>query len=584
MARYVDLCRKNLKIFYTPVVYGSKEEFGSKDLFSGSTMPLSSICTNLKVKHTIYSGGQESWEDFYGKEEADYSMNNLGKIIYADLKQSAHLHKMERTRIGSIGINIYAMNERRRQLQRFQRYKNDGFRHAGASDIDLMRKSSTYKGLQLFRKFCLENIDIDIELYTWYLKEIRRQIQIRLDDKSKDLIKDTISHYISEQNKKKTSIMPRLNLSYPYLVKREQPLQIAQQHVDIIDETLKDLYSMRRINPKIFLNPLRQRPSDYSLIKETSAYSRMSRSRKPLGVPQLSHIKMTIYDIKDEIDIALTKKMHTLWRLSEQDFFTPYTDEDFLYNYYNRKKGVYIFGDNGCVVKNSFDKLAYDVSMSEAVTAYATRDNLGKNFCFFVRLNNQYDTGASGDPLTWAWNINNQFKLWRAYKNGILQGEHFPEIPEIIDHSDLFLGIWLNPETNRSRNIGLRLTKDKAADMQGYQFKMGDNIIEWPIQHEIEDTSIMQTIITSGVSDISLEAFYNWAYKKGLKDDMNSLEDYSLPEIIERMLKKTEDRKSFFELFDGIDLEYLADPMSIIWTEVKEDDNPKRNKRESNNN
>ena len=103
-----------------------------------------------------------------------------------------------------------------------------------------------------------------------------------------------------------------------------------------------------------------------------------------------------------------------------------------------------------------------------------------------------------------------------------------------------------------------------------WAFRLGDNILPWTDQHEIEDTSIMQTIITSGATDITLEDFYKWAKKRKIITGPSQVEDYSLSLMIERMLENTEDRKDFFDLFEHVDLDYLAYPMTIKHTERKQ--------------
>ena len=479
--------------FLTADNYDFYEEFRHRRQFSGTRMPLTFNCYRLDV-YTYFQTGRSLYASKELVIRGEYELTNLGKIKLKFLKTLDV--ELERSTMGTIACWLLRKNERKRQVEAIKsRSKN--------LDWIVLRD-----GYEEYRSEVMQ------EIYFYILDSCISYMEKELKEKQWDEYRDHLRKYISEQNKKDISMVASHYDRYTY--KEFLELDSYRSSLTYMIKVLKlvrdNFYSALRLNPKFMLTALRNRPFDIWNMGETKANGSMDRSREALGQPPFSLLWMFCHKIKQEV---LTEALNRIEKLYKIDFIDPIRDRDFYYKLTQKEPGLYVFGDNGLLMGKDGIIGVYDLSISDVFQGYLRRQDKN-NFCFFVRLNGEYDCGSTGDALTTIWNIEGQIYIWRKFLDGYLSSKkEWPEITDLCEHANTFLGHYYCESIKDWMTIGVRLTKDDAKKAIPVSFKRGQiNHFAWSPKKSILRNEFLALCISSGMIDMKLTKFYEWCRLK----------------------------------------------------------------------
>jgi hypothetical protein len=267
---------------------------------------------------------------------------------------------------------------------------------------------------------------------------------------------------------------------------------------------------------------------------------------------------MLIYDVKKRFLKEMIQRIEDFYGIK---FYDPIRYDDFYYRFTQRQDGLYIFGDNGMLIKNGRIIVIYDLSLSDVGQAYFRRDN-DSNFCFFIRMTAEFDCGSTGDALTTVWNIEGQMFIWWCFEHGYLVGvDEWPKIRDYLEEGTGFLGYYWSDKLNDWYNAGNKCTGDSARKAISVNIARGImNVIDWKPREDVKRNEILALAISSGMIDIKLTEFNEWVHKRRLDERIKDEEkQYSMTERIKLIVRE---EPEFLELSDA-NLEDLAYPYSI---------------------
>jgi hypothetical protein len=503
-------------------------------------MPLTLYCYGLKLLVTKVIG-TKPYASRALKIEGDYTLTELGrlKLEFMKLMDSKYESEslFERTTAGTIALWFLRRQERIRQLQGIKERSKD-------PDWQTLRKH--YKTflpvvVPIYKQFFIKA--------QTYLKEVEK-------DRDWDRIRLNISNYIRDQKKSQTSTVSNVYDRLPYKLVLDQvniPLLI-RYYIRFLQLIIDNFYSKKRVNPRFILSAIRNRPLDLFSFTNNHLVGSVDRSREANGQPPESIIYMLIYEIKEQLIHEAVSAFEQVYGL---EIIDPIRDRDFYFKYTQRKDGLYMFGDNGALIKNGQIVGIYDLSISDIFQAWM-RNNDGNNFCIFLRLGEGYDSGSTGDCLTTLWTLEGQMFIWWCYNQGYLSSkDEIPWIPELVGETRGFLGHYYDDDLQDYYASGIKLTRDsirKAIPLTLNRF--GPTELLWRPRENVKANEILALLITSGVGDIGLTKFYEWVKKNRLTEGKEEI--YSITERVEALGMGPD----FLDLTD-MDLSKLAYPYAI---------------------
>jgi hypothetical protein len=522
--------------FITLQLYDYHQEFKYRSLFSGTRMPMTYYCHDLIVDYYLRPGHS----NYANKElviDANYRLTNLGKEKYYFLEGD-----YERTTMGTLAFWFLRKQERVRQSQEIiNRSKN----------VDWQTLNKYYPD---YRDLIIDNV------YKNLLNKGKTSIDEMIKDRNWDKFYINSRKYISDMDKSQVSMVGSSFERFPYFLVLEQskPSKILRDYSELINLILTNFYSKYRLNPIFMLPALRNRPLDISNMALTEGSGIMDRSREALGQPPLSLFWMFVYDIKK---LLLVEALNLIEKIYKVPFIDPIRYDDFYYRFTHYKDGLYIFGDNGMLIKKGEIITIYDLSLSDVAQGFIRR-NHGDNFCFFVRLNGDYDCGSTGDCLTTLWNIEGQIYIWRLFFDGYLSTrKEWPEIEKLAEETDTFLGHCWSEVLNDWFNKGIRLTTDSAKRAIPTYYQRGHvNRLEWEPKKQINRNEFLSLAISSGMIDMKLTEFYEWVERNKIK-----IFDEELG--LHERIAQADQVPGFLDLSDA-DLDHLAIPYKLTGGEI----------------
>lgn len=528
--------------FLSEQQYDWHSEFKKRRMYSGTRMPLTYNCYNLKVKFYVRPGR----EDYADKEiviDAEYILTEIAKRKLDFLKQETDL---ERTTVGTIATWFLRKNERVRQTK----------------DVASRSRDPDWKALQTnypqVRDVVIERVYIPIlQKGIDYLESI-------VEEEKWEEFMANVSKYISDMKKSQTSMVSSYYNRYPYknLLKYKKPRRIVVNFIKLLKLIRDNFFTKKRLNPKYILSALRNRPlyiekdkDEEEKFTETESSGILKKSREANGQPPFSLFWMFIYAIKKKVLIAALNAIEEVYGI---EFIDPIRYKDFYFRFTQKQDGLYLFGDNGLLIVDGKIEIMYDLSLSDVAQGWIRRDG-ERNFSFFLRLNSRFDCGSTGDALTTVWNIEGQVFIWWCYKKGLLSTKKsWPEIKELVEETDLFVGHYWSEKLQDWMTKGVRLTTDNAKKMISFQIERGKtNEVEWEHKENIPANEFLSLAISSGMlEDCRLTKFYAW-----IKAKNEDIYDEELG-VVEQ-IKKAEEIPGFMDLTE-VNLDELAVPYILI--------------------
>jgi hypothetical protein len=250
------------------------------------------------------------------------------------------------------------------------------------------------------------------------------------------------------------------------------------------------------------------------------------------------------------------------------EFFDPIRHDDFYFRFTQKQDGLYLFGDNGLLIEDGEIVVMYDLSISDVFQGWFRRSDDGKNFCFFVRLNEFYDCGSTGDAFTTLWNIEGQVFIWRVFRDGKLTTkERWPEIKDLCERAGTFLGHMFSKIINDWMTKGVRLTTDNSKKMISFNYERGRVMhLEWPHKDVIPANEFLSLAISSGMlKDCRLTRFYEWIEEKKKED---AFEYFDEEKGVVEQIEQARNIKGFMDLTKE-NLAELAYPYKLSNYEYK---------------
>lgn len=619
MGKYLKFLRSAKDDYLTSRRYDFTVEFEQKinrgQMQRGTKMPITdSITVSLRID-IVSSILLEEWEKVAYEVYFDAEITELGVRLLeeelAGLKDDDYVS----IRVGTIAIWGCGQNERYRQVYRVEQVLEDP---EASADIEAVRQIvlgrikesvSIYQGA----------LDMVINIYH---KLVRGEKLIQ-----HAIIKERVIHYIKDTDKEESSIKSDEGLKYMDVAEEEDLVTVVIEFAEFLVYMKENLYSNKRVNPKYHIEALRARILDilkrnikfevadrttlprtaqptnsdiksaypkklpilkghkdinrmlesFNLkgiyteedeLKHQKAYKlsgkgRLSRSRRPKGIPPFSNLWMFL--TKEEKAEILTWMLNELETLYGVKFYDPIRYNDFYYKFTHFEPGLYIFGDNGLYI-NDGRMFMYDLSISDSFQSIFRKDG-NLNLSFFVCLWEDLDQGTSGDPFTSIWTIEGQLACWRAFLDGKLHSRTEFMIKGFIEVTDVFLGHYWDEKRKRWRTKGVRISRDKADKREGFDLKK-QRYYDWPADFEVEAMTVAQTALASGASSWDLAQFYEWIKEKSPWLELEYAEGVS-----ERIFKMLPDDliKEFINHFDRNELARLAKPKLLIDGEEKID-------------
>lgn len=545
---YADYLSNSQDTILTNQQYNYNVEFFNRRSWSGTIMPLSASCYSQRCDYLLRKSG-EKWATYGANIKSTYKLTGLGESIYDLCNEN---NDFERSRLdGSMALWELRRNERRRQLEKVKLLSEQDEFHI------LRRKYQEYK-------------DRSIAVYTQFYNTVNAYINevLKSPDPNK-IFRESIETYIHQQGKSHASLVPSLGLRYEDIFSNDL-VHLARLQVKLNNTIMDHIYDRFRINPSNILSALRNRPADINKLETLKGLKldistshcnlRNDRTREANGQPPESHEWMWVFLIKHHISKWIIDEFRKIYGV---DFKTPVESSlQFYVDFVNKVDGLYLFGDNGMEIRNGEIKI-YDLSISDVGQGLIRRDSVGRNLGFFLRLNPDYDCGSTGGSLTPYWNLEGQLIIWRCFKDKELEGD-FPSIPNFLEPAGTFLGHWFR-EDGKISSKGLRTTKDSAKRASPIVITPGKtSSITWPIKTEIKRNELIQSVIASGVSDIDLKYFYNWALKKNYFTNDVYVEYKGINDQLDYVFKDQEAVQAFEDLIGIDELKNFAHPLAII--------------------
>lgn len=528
--------RKASKNFCVSDGYDFRHEFANRNYQSGIYMPLTMYCAKLDVDFYMRSG-RNSYARMEAVIKGRYELTNLGKLKLQILKE---MDNFERTTCGTIALWGFRENERKRQLAKVEHLSKD------------FNWNEPRKVYQEHLEELMEKV------YFMVLNSAKEYLMEILQDRDEERILTYINKFIGKYDKHQISMMSKERYPYYHILEGHvKILEAIEEYIKLIDYILENFYSILRLNPIYILSALRNRPLELINIDENGLNGWMDRSREANGQPPLSLLWMFIFEIKEKLYKLAIGALESVWGIK---IFDPIRDKDFYWRFTHFNDGLYMFGDNGLVIKGGKIVVMYDLSISDVYQGLLRRNEEGKNFCFFQRINEKYDCGSTGGAFTTVWNIDGQFAIWKAFEEGRLKcDEDWPHISDLCEKSSTFLGHYWNARMKRWMTLGLRLTKDNARKSVAFRVKRGSsNHLSWE-QKEVNTAEFAQLVVSSGFGAKKLRKFYDWVRLKRLSIDP---EEMGVTERIGEVAEKH--IPEFLSLFKEESLVTLARPLELV--------------------
>jgi hypothetical protein len=319
-----------------------------------------------------------------GKEKLRY-MESIDDRIKAETQ-------LERSTLGTIALWFLRKNERRRQIEAVK---------TRGRDLDWQT---------LREKYRVHRDEIISRVYTWVLQEAYDYLDTIVKDKNWILLQTNVEDYIRDQKKRKTSVVSTVYDRFPYefIVEHANLPKIAKHFMVLIKLIMDNIFSEKRLNWRFILSAIRNRPFDLEEFSFGHAVGTMSRSREANGQPPFSLLWMMVYPEKKRILKEALNRIELIYKVK---FYDPIRHDNFYYLFTHFVDGLYLFGDNGILIRNGTIIGIYDLSISDVWQAWVRQEE-GKNFCFFLWIGEGYDCGSTGDAFTTLWNIEGQVFLW----------------------------------------------------------------------------------------------------------------------------------------------------------------------------
>jgi hypothetical protein len=526
--------------FLTTEPYSYIVEFKNRRDNSGTRMPLTLYCYDLHLTVTK-SLGNEPYAARSLRLSGSATLTKIGHLKLAFMKEAMAKNEVDgffdRTTAGTIALWFLRKQERRRQLMAIKKR---------SKDADWIKLHELYK----------QFLPIIVPIYQKFFRTARDYLIAIEKDRDWERIRTNIRNYIRDQKKTQTSTVSQVYDRLPYVLVLESAdiPKLVHYYIKFLDLLIDNFYSTKRVHPNFILSAIRNRPLDLNEFSSSRITGYMDRSREANGEPPESIIYMFIYEIKKTLIKMIISAFEEVYKVKIID---PIRDRDFYYKYTQKEDGLYIFGDNGAIIRKGKIIGIYDLSISDIFQAWV-RQHDRKNFCIFLRLDEGYDSGSTGDCLTTIWNIEGQLFIWWAYLNGYLTtSEEIPIVKDLLEETKGFLGMYYSSIINDFFSSGVKLTRDsvkKAIPLTLNRF--GQTKLDWKPRENVKKNEILALLISSGLGDIKLTEFFDWVRRNRLDDSEEEM--YSLVEKIEAWGKGPD----FIDLTD-MDLEKLAFPYEI---------------------
>jgi hypothetical protein len=534
--KYIQIATKN---FLTDEEYDYNVEFIGKTLYSGTRMPLTMYCYTLDIECFLRSAyaGYASWRL---DVKAKFELTNLGKLKYKLLEEMDLLE--ERTTCGTFALYGLRRNERKRQEQKIEKYK------------DHLNWKET-------REYYLEKREQSVEIYIGGLRiGIKYLDEVIKDKNAAEIILGNVMKFVIEGGKQEISMIAKIRYTYDQGIKETEWTQAAKDFRLFLLMIIDNFYSLLRLNPEFMLVAIRNRPLDILKMTMDTISGYLDRSRQAMGEPPYSGGWMFLYAVKK---IILTYILNEFEKLYKVKFYDPIRYDDFYWRFTHLVDGLYLFGDNGMLVKNKQIIATWDLSISDIYAGYLRRDAEGRNFCFFPRISAGIDSGSTGGMLTTVWNIENQVNMWSCFNEGKLtiDNEEWPEIAGLCESTKAFLGHMYVERMKRWMSQGVRLTTDSTDKSIPFRIKRG-RVNNFSLSHKKMPLAneFAQLVIASGLSSLKIQKFYEWVKKKKLKIPEYV---YGIRERIGSVLRSNELVEDFMNLQKRKTLEVLAAPLEL---------------------
>ena len=510
-------------------------EFIGRTLNSGTYMPLTMYCAQLDVDFYIRSS-----RSVYARQEAvikgNYKLTNLGKLRFRILKE---MEILDRSTCGTIALWSFRKNERNRQLRRIKKHHDMA---------DWIAPKRVYQN----------NIEPILQVYKYALQRAINYLNEIINDKDSDRLLKYIFKFIREYEKQQVSMIARERYPYYHIIEGHvDVLELAKYFVKLLEYIILNIYSVWRLNPRFILSAIRNRPLEIMNISETVMNGWMDRSREANGQPPLAALWMMVYEIKNDIIINMLNMLESIYKVK---FFDPIRDRDFYWRFTHFNDGLYLFGDNGLLIKGGEIITMYDLAISDVYQGFLRRDEINRNLCFYQRLNDNFDCGSTGGAFTTIWNLDGQLCMWRAYNDGLLStSKEWPEIAELCESSKTFLGHFYNARMQRWMTIGNRLSKDNARKAIPIRVRRGRSNRIRLEQKDVKTNEFAQLVISSGLGRKKLRKFYDWV--RLMRLSINP-EELGVAERIGEVIPESK-LHDFISMFKPDRLAVLARPLNF---------------------
>lgn len=477
-----------------------KDELVQASLYRGTRMPLSAICSSLRIG---YSWRRVMPDKFVNQNvlalhlEATYDLHPAGKEIYQIQKEHFNL---ERSRFGTLSCWLLRANERVRQEGRVQYWR-------------MLEKKGELPLTELCEQFRDWWLSERLDQWEKMIHSLKEQIDSNISE-GPEFVFDVFNSYKSAQGKGVSSYLRGVSWNQ---ITQKQAFEGAKAVSLCLSNILKEgVWSLKGPNPKNFLPALRNRPLDsiwsggvqWRGISPTQSHAigDMWRSRGALGIVPLSHVWAYAYNAKDEIVKHFIDELKGHHRV-----YTPMDDPKFYYHYAHKDRpGWYMFGDNIALMDDEGNVQIRDVAMSEVLQAMFRQGKNGENLVWFPWLNADTRQGPSGDPFTTMWNLEGNIGLLTIQEDepGMFLDAALG-LTDIIEETTAFLGMGWTSD-GRLLNLGMKLTVDSADKrIPVYLRPKGHNFLRWS-ESKVDLERALQTVVAYGLhEDIDLVWWYD---------------------------------------------------------------------------